>query len=193
MPTQASGSCSRRRRSSSIKQRRVKEYNAAKQKELFKRVGAQLKAHDGKNFLERYALYMLRVQMYELSLKQDLQKRFGVSEEKTERMNLSSIFRYYVENDIRAHPIHYVHVRDIAKQRNTMAHEFLAVTGSLGDLAGELGVRLSLSTLDKWVFELELAFQQYSMLNEAGDLFNDWGFKPRSPSGYERPFVSCKK
>jgi hypothetical protein len=34
---------------------------------------------------------MLRVQMYELSLKQDLEELFGVSEEKTERMYLSSI------------------------------------------------------------------------------------------------------
>ena len=31
---------------------------------------------------------MLRVQIYELSLKQDLQQLFGVSEEKAERMNL---------------------------------------------------------------------------------------------------------
>ena len=64
---------------------------------------------------------MLRVQMYELSLKQDLQQLFGVPEEKTERMNLSSIFRYYVKHDIRAHPILYVDVLDIAKQRNAMA------------------------------------------------------------------------
>ena len=108
-------------------------------------------------------------------------------------MNLSSIFRYYVENDIRAHPIHYVHVRVIAKQRNTMAHEFLAVTGSLGDLAGELGVRLSLSTLDKWVFELELAFQQYSMLKEAGTLYQDYGCKPQFPGDDGRPYVACEK
>ncbi len=56
----------------------AEEYNAEKQKELSDRVGEELKAHDGKNFLERYALYMLRVQIYELSLKQDLQQLFGV-------------------------------------------------------------------------------------------------------------------
>ncbi len=103
-------------------------------------------------------------------------------------MNLMSIFRYYVDHDIRAHPILYVNVVDIAKQRNAMAHEFLAVSGSLGDLAGEPGVHLSSRTLDKWVFELELAFQQYCMLKEAGGLYRDWGFKPRRAKRYERPF-----
>ena len=49
---------------------------------------------------------MLRVQMYELSLKQDLQQLFGVPEEKTERMNLSLIFRYYVNmTSGRTHPL----------------------------------------------------------------------------------------
>ena len=36
-------------------------------------------------------LYMARVQVYELSLKQDLEHLFGVSEQQAERMNLSSI------------------------------------------------------------------------------------------------------
>src|ERR1044071_9441394 len=103
----------------------AEEYNAEKQEELWDRAGVELKTHDGKNFLERYALYMLRMQVYELSLKQDLQQLFGVPEEKTERKNLCSVFRYYVENDIRAHPILYVNVRSIAKQRNVMAHECL--------------------------------------------------------------------
>src|SRR5437762_9309106 len=120
-----------------MNQQNPEEYNEEKQSELWDRVGAELKIHDGKNFLEQYALYMLRVQTYELSLKQDLQQLFAVPEEKTERMNLCSIFRYYVENDIRAHPILYVNVRDIARQRNTMAHEFLVHAGSLSNLVGE--------------------------------------------------------
>jgi hypothetical protein len=171
----------------------AEEYNTAKQKELYERVGAELKTHDGKNFLERYALYMLRVQMYELSLKQDLQKLFGVSEEKTERMNLCSIFRYYVKNDIRAHPILYVNIWDVARQRNAMAHEFLAVTGSLGELAGEAAMRLSEKQLNRWVFELELAFQQYLMLKEPNILYKDCGFKPQFPGDDGRPYVRCKR
>ncbi|SRR6266498_2238563 len=171
----------------------AEEYNAEKQKELWDRVGEELKTHDGKNFLERYALYMLRMQMYELSLKQDLQQLFGVSEEETERMNLSSIFRYYVDNDIRAHPILYVNVVDIAKQRNVMAHEFLAVTGSLGDLAGEDAMRLSEKQLNRWVFELEFAFQQYLMLKETKSLYTDCGFKAQSPKSNKRPYIRCKR
>jgi hypothetical protein len=176
-----------------VNQQSADEYNAAKKEELFDRVGVELKTHDGKNFLEQYALYMLRVQMYELSLKQDLQQLFGVSEEKTERMNLCSIFRYYVENDIRAHPILYVNIRDIARQRNAMAHEFLALAGSLSNLAGEDVRHLFQRDLNKWVFELELAFQQYLMLKETDDLYKDWGFKPQFPQGDGRPFALAKK
>ncbi len=125
---------------------------------------------------------MLRVQMYELSLKQDLQQLFGVSEEKVERMNLSSIFRHYVKHDIRAHPILYANVRDIARQRNNMTHEFLALAGSLSELAGSEAMRLFQRDLDRWVWELELAFQQYLMLKETDVLYKDWGVKPQFDS-----------
>ena len=158
-------------------------------KELDERVRAELKTHEGKNFLEQYALYILRVQTYELSLKQDLQQLFGVSEEKTERMNLCSIFRHYVENDIRAHPIHYLHIRDIARQRNAMAHEFLADAGSLSNLVGEDVMQLFQRDLNKWIFELELAFQQYLMLKEADTLYRDYGCKPQFPGHDGRPFA----
>jgi hypothetical protein len=138
---------------------------------------------------------MLRVQIYELSLKQDLQQLFGVSEEKAERMNLSAIFRYYVKHDIRAHPILYVNVVDIAKQRNAMAHEFLAIAGALGDLAGKAAMRLSEKQLNRWVFELELAFQQYLMLKEpeTNILYTDCGFKAQFPGDDGRPYVRCPK
>jgi hypothetical protein len=150
------------------------------------------KTHEGKSLLERYGLYMLRVQMYELSLKQDLHQLFGVPEEKAERMNLSSIFRYYVKYDIRAHPILYVNVVDIAKQRNVMSHEFLPVAGSLADLAGDAAMRLSAKQLNRWVFELEVAFQQYMMLKEMGTLYQDYGCKPQFPGDDGRPYIACE-
>jgi hypothetical protein len=174
-------------------QQTPEEYNATKQEELWDRVGEEIKTHEGKNFLERYALYMLRVQMYELSLKQDPQQLFGVPEEKTERMNLSSIFRYYVKHDIRAHPILYVDVLDIAKQRNAMAHEFLALTASLGDLAGEAAMRLSEKQLNNWVFALEFVFQRYLMLKETNILYTDCGFKPQIPGDDGRCCVPAKR
>jgi len=147
-------------------------------RELHDRVSTSLKAIDGKNFLETYALYMLRVQTYELSLKQDLQELFDVSEEHAERMNLSAIYRFYVDNDVRAHPILYRNIKDVAQQRNALAHEFLAVAGSAMHLAGEESLRLFARDLDKWLFELELAYQQYVMLKEIGTLYQDWGVKP---------------
>lgn len=39
---------------------------------IMDKVSQALKAHIGKNLPERYALYMLRVQMHELGLKNDL-------------------------------------------------------------------------------------------------------------------------
>jgi hypothetical protein len=174
-------------------QQTPEEFNAAKQKELWDRVDQEINTYDGKNFFEQYGLYMLRVQMYELSLKQDLHQLFGVPEEKTDRMNFSSIFRYYIKHDIRAHPILYVNVVDIAKQRNAMAHEFLAVTVSIGDLAGEAAQRLSERQLSSWVRELELAFQQYVMLKEMGTLYQDYRYKPQNPGDDGRCYVRAKK
>lgn len=150
---------------------------SSRREELFARVGDALKIHEGRNLLERYALYMMRIQMYELSLKQDLQSLFGVSEERAETMSLNGILRYYVDHDIRAHPILYENVREIARQRNSMAHDFLAVTSVLADLDDNF-VALPARDLDKWTWELELAVQEYLMLKESGQLYRDWGVKP---------------
>jgi hypothetical protein len=119
--------------------------------------------------------------MYELSLKQDLQQLFNVPEENVEGMNLASILRYYVKYDIRAHPILYANLTDIAQQRNVMAHEFLANVEIMGHLGGIEGVQLLHRDLIKWAWELELAFQQYQMLKETGMLYKDYGIKPTYP------------
>jgi len=98
-----------------------------------------------------------------------------------------------IKHDIRAHPILYVNVVDIAKQRKAMAHEFLAVTVSMGDLAGEAAQRVSERQLSSWVRELELAFQQYVMLKEMGTLYQDYGYKPQNPGDDGRFYVPAKK
>jgi hypothetical protein len=87
----------------------------------------------------------------------------------------------------------YVNIVDIAKQRNAMAHEFLAVTGSLADLAGEPAMRLSAKQLSRWVLELEFAFQQYLMLKDTNILYTDCGCKPQNPGDDGRCYVRAKK
>ena len=157
------------------------EYSKAKSKELWDRVGEELKTYDGKSFLEQFGLYMLRVQMYELYLKKDLMELFEVPEEKADRMNLASILRYYEKHDIRAHPILYVNLTDIAQQRNVMAHEFLALAGTASSIAGESAMHLFYKDLNRWAMELELAFQQYLILKETDMLYKDYGVKPTYP------------
>jgi len=165
-----------------------KKHNEAENKELWDRVGKELKAYDGKSFLEQYGIYMLRVQMYELSLKQDLIELFDVPEEKADRLNLASILRYYEKNDIRAHPILYVNLTEISQQRNSMAHEFLALAGTTSSIAGELGMHFFYKDLNRWSLDLELAFQQYLMLKENDMLYKDWGVKATFPyPKYEFP------
>ena len=161
--------------------RRDVEYDEAKRQELYDGVGKELKVYDDRNFLEQYALYMSRVQMYEISLKQDLQQRFGVPEDKADRMNLASILRHFVKHDIRAHPILYTNLTDLARQRNCMAHEFLANMATVTNLAGIETIRLFERDLGKWAFELELAVQQYLMLKNADMLYQDYGVKPTCP------------
>ena len=145
------------------------------------KVSQALKAHIGKNLLERYALYMLRVQMYELGLKNDLAEQFGV--ENTERMNFSSIFRYYVKHDIRAHPILYLNIQEVAQERNKLAHESLAVWSSLSAIPDdgklmECAMKLFSGQLDKFVENLELAYQNYLMLKKLNTLYEDYGISP---------------
>jgi hypothetical protein len=118
---------------------------------------------------------------------------FGVPEEKMERMNLSSIFRYNVKHDIRAHPILYVDILHIAKQRIAMAHEFLAMAASLGDLAGMGAMRLPEKQLSRWVLDLEFAFQRYLILKETNILYTDSGCKPQTPGDDGRCYVRAKK
>ncbi len=157
------------------------KYNEAKRKELFDRVEEELQAYEGKSFLEQYGLYMLRVQMYELYLKQDLIELFGVAEDKADRMNLASILRYYEKNDIRAHPILYTNLTEISQQRNSMTHEFLALAGKTSSIVGEMGMHLFYKDLNRWATDLELAFQQYLILKETDMLYKDWGVKPTFP------------
>jgi hypothetical protein len=167
---------------------RDKKYNEAKRKELWDRAGKELKAYEGKSFLEQYGLYMLRVQMYELYLKQDLIELFEVPEEKAERMNLASILRYYEKNDIRTHPILFANLTEIAQQRNVMAHEFLALARKMSSIAGETAMHFFHKDLNRWAMDLELAFQQYVMLKETDMLYKDWGVKPTSPyPKYDNP------
>jgi hypothetical protein len=157
------------------------EYNEAKRKELWDQVGEELKAYEGKSFLEQFGLYMLRVQMYELYLKKDLMELFEVPEEKADRMNLASILRYYEKHDIRAHPILYANLTEIAQQRNVMAHEFLALAGTASSITGEAAMHFFHKDLNRWAMDLELAFQQYLMLKETHMLYKDYGVKPTYP------------
>ncbi len=156
-------------------------YDEAKQKELIERVETELKALESRNFLERFGLYMARVQVYELSLKQDLEHIFGIPEQQAARMNLSSILRHFIDHDIRAHPILYANIADIARQRNIVAHELLANAGTMANLAGIEAIELFQRDFDKWTFELELAYQQYSMLKETDMLYRDYGVKASNP------------
>lgn len=157
------------------------EYDKARSKQLWDRAGRELKAYEGKNLLEKYGLYMLRVQMYEISLKHDLSQLFQVAEDLADRMNLNSILRYYVDHDIRAHPILYTNLSQIARQRNMMAHEFLANANAMSSIAGGAALQLFQNDLDKWAMELELAFQEYLMLKETDMLYKDYGVEPTYP------------
>jgi hypothetical protein len=156
-------------------------WNEAKEKELNDRVDENLKAYEGCNFLEQYAIYMIRVQMYELSLKQDLIEIFKVSEEKVETMNLASILRYYEKHDIRAHILLYFGITNIAAQRNFMAHEFLARLGWASMDIGEEAVQIFHKEFSRCARNIETALQRYLMLKETDLLYKDYGVEAKYP------------
>jgi hypothetical protein len=75
------------------------------------------------------------------------------------------------------------------KRRQTTKRQLLSIVALTPDALRSAG-----STPDsrRARRELELAFQQYLMLKEAGELYKDYGVKPRNPQGYERPCVRVK-
>ena len=153
------------------------KYDEELNSELRKRITDELSAYDNKNCLEQYALYMLRVQMYELSIKQDLSNLFGLKEDKVERMSLGGIARYFRENKIKANEGFFTHLQHIIQQRNSMAHDFLASNSALASIVGEAATNRAERKLSKAIYELENVWQYYVILKENDLLYDPSHYK----------------
>ena len=118
---------------------------------------------------------------------QDLAERFGVDWEKADRMNLSSIYRYLGDHDIKANPYFLIDIQLIAKQRNHMAHEMLANIHMTIELAGAEFAQLFERGFARRIYDLELAFQRYWLCKEADNLYIEHGVHPYSIDEFGNP------
>lgn len=140
--------------------------------EVEKRVKEESVAYEDKNFLELYALYMLRVQMYEFSLKQDLREFFNVTDDDTEKMSLGGVYNHFKKNNIKASQVFFGGLESIRKQRNRMAHDFLTEHAIFIDIVGEAARNRAGRKLHKAIFELEMAYHYYVIGKENKILYD---------------------
>lgn len=121
--------------------------------EITQLITQRLEKYKGKNFIEKYALYMGLVQILELQLKQILYHKFDYINEdqlkKLERKTFGQTIQILKEKKIRPDII-----KQLEHNRNNMAHSFLVdtmISTSLGFNIESIEVR----QLNKSIYELE--------------------------------------
>jgi hypothetical protein len=147
------------------KNREKKERELARQKHIAK-VLSRLKPYENLSILERYAIFMGKVQIVELLLKRTLADDRGYSIEKIEKVPLGGLIRILKEE--KASKLFLFLLEDLNEFRNNMAHEFLAdqviMAALLKKKAG--GFTKPLRHLEKSLFSVEQFLLNYESLGQ---------------------------
>jgi hypothetical protein len=135
-----------------------------KDKAMQKHVGRvlrRLKPYNKLRFLERYAIFMGKVQVVELLLKQSLVNYRGYALEEVERTPLGGIIRVLKEE--KANSLFIFLLEDLNEFRTHMAHEFLANQILLRALLGNKtkGYTKPVRELEKALFSVEQFLVNY--------------------------------
>lgn len=125
------------------------------------RVFRRLKPYDTLSFLERYAIFMGKVQVVELLLKRALVNDRGYTLEKVEKTPLGGLIRLLKKE--KANSFFIFLLEDLNEFRTNMAHEFLADQMLLGALLGRKAKRYTkpLRELEKALFSVEQFLVNY--------------------------------
>ncbi len=129
------------------------------QTEVWKR----LEKYKTLNFFEQFAMFMGLAQAFEISLKQLLHRRYGVTLESLERATLGQ-----VKNQLRDHglrPDFIALLGSVVDYRNHIAHSLLANQIMLQSL-GMGHTRFERRELEKGIFELEQLWFLYEWAEE---------------------------
>ena len=134
------------------------------QRAVFKR----LEPYDKLNFLEQFAMFMGKAQLFELALKQLLAHRYKYEFDNIERWTLGRIARELKECGLRKDFI--ALLESVVKHRNFIAHELLAGKVLVTALSGTTA-RFVRRPLKHGIYELE----QILFLHDWCEKHNAWG------------------
>ncbi len=126
-------------------------------KQLLKLIGTGLARVSKMSFMERYAMFMGKVQLVELDLKHLAHKKARYTWEQVERWTLGTTIRNLEKNGLRPD---FVQILDaLLWYRNEIAHNLLANDALGKKLVGSRYQRISVKMLSRGEFELEQVIQ----------------------------------
>lgn len=140
---------------------------ALTEKDIQRAVFKRLKPYDKLNFLEQFAMFMGKAQLFELALKQLLARRYDYEFDDMERWTLGRTARELKECGVRKD---FVTLLDsVVEHRNFIAHELLASKALVTALTGTTA-RFVRRPLEHGIYELE----QIMFLHDWCEKHNAW-------------------
>lgn len=138
-------------------------------KELSNQVFKNLDRITKFNFLEQYAIFMVKVQLIEQVLKEKFIERYGYTQIQLDKKTLGATISELEKLKIRKDFIDLL--KDLNDDRKEMAHHLLAVTALLDDIVGNKFKRLSWKILWIDLRRVEMTTLVYDFLSENNKLW----------------------
>jgi hypothetical protein len=126
-------------------------------------VSERLKKYEKLSFFEQFAMFMGLAQAFEISLKQLLNRKYGVDFESLERATLGQVTGQLKDRGLR--PDFIALLESVVGYRNHIAHSLLANQIMLQSL-GAGDARFERRELEKGMFELEQLWFLYKWTEE---------------------------
>jgi hypothetical protein len=131
--------------------------------EIADATGKRLARYEGMNFFEQFAMFMGVAQLLEISLKQLLNRRYGVPFDQTERWTLGRVARSLRDHGLRED---FLAILDsVVTRRNHIAHNLLASQFMLAAV-GAHEARFEVRELEKGIYELEQLWLLFELTDE---------------------------
>jgi hypothetical protein len=140
---------------------------ALTEKDIQRAVFKRLKPYDKLNFLEQFAMFMGKAQLFELALKQLLARRYDYEFDDMERWTLGRTARELKKCGLRKDFV--ALLESLVKRRNFIAHELLASKAVFTALTGTTA-RFVTRPLEHGIYELE----QIMFLHDWCEKYNAW-------------------
>jgi hypothetical protein len=136
-------------------------------KQVAARVFKRMRKYNKLNFLESFAMFMGKVQLVELGLKNFLINKYGLEDEQIERWPLGRVIAELERHGCRKDFIELL--KDLKERRNHIAHELLANDAIMRKLTGSSPTFVGRS-VDKGLYCVETVIVVHDFLISNGFL-----------------------